>query len=500
MINIQNIIKKGVFLDNKKQIIFIKQLNKNKKNLQLFTGININKLISEIKNNNKYIKLDFSFISQKQKLKSFKTKKINIQENIRQPIFAYGGGNFSIGKKCGVCYLLLFIFLALSSFFVIYALEDYKNCEYKIQDKNNIRKLDDQLNRKYRKEMDNILKEPLKLLPQYEIKRIAPSVDDVVDVIADSLWNFKTKFFGSAEEKLQLSENKEQDAQRIKRRKQLNKELKNQVRKVLGPPPTESRTQSNSQGLVPMDSDGSLILPDISEVLTEINRKVLDKEGMELLQQNVIDNEYLEPEGKRMVIQTMAQEYNTFQDKTMELKNKIPRIPRTCNLVVENWKEALEENFSDGYWNLIVKHGLSELQFGFIMTVKIIEDTMAQNTFSNQTIITFFALGLMFVNLFLGIGQGMLSFSIPNVLDLFLRTVTFGMIRYKRGREDTRDREEDDLNHRFNNLRLGGKSKKSKKIRKHSGINQSTGRLKKGYKYSGKKLKSGLPQIIKNQK
>ena len=35
------------------------------------------------------------------------------------------------------------------------------------------------------------------------------------------------------------------------------------------------------------------------------------------------------------------------------------------------------------------------------------------------------------------------------------------------------------------------------KIRKHKGINQQTGKLKKGFKYSGKKLKSGLPQIIK---
>ena len=41
------------------------------------------------------------------------------------------------------------------------------------------------------------------------------------------------------------------------------------------------------------------------------------------------------------------------------------------------------------------------------------------------------------------------------------------------------------------------KSKSKKKIRKHSGINQQTGRLKKGYKYSGKKLKSGLKQIMK---
>ena len=38
------------------------------------------------------------------------------------------------------------------------------------------------------------------------------------------------------------------------------------------------------------------------------------------------------------------------------------------------------------------------------------------------------------------------------------------------------------------------------KIRKHSGINQKTGKLKKGYKYSGKKLKSGLSQIVKVKK
>ena len=43
-------------------------------------------------------------------------------------------------------------------------------------------------------------------------------------------------------------------------------------------------------------------------------------------------------------------------------------------------------------------------------------------------------------------------------------------------------------------LVLGGKRKK---IRKHKGINQKTGRLKPGYKYSGKKLKSGLSQIVK---
>lgn len=36
--------------------------------------------------------------------------------------------------------------------------------------------------------------------------------------------------------------------------------------------------------------------------------------------------------------------------------------------------------------------------------------------------------------------------------------------------------------------------------RKHKGINQKTGRLNKGYKYSGKKLKSGLSQIIKIKK
>jgi len=45
--------------------------------------------------------------------------------------------------------------------------------------------------------------------------------------------------------------------------------------------------------------------------------------------------------------------------------------------------------------------------------------------------------------------------------------------------------------------RLGGKKKK---IRKHSGINQKTGRLKKGYRYSGKRVKSKLPEIMKNRK
>ncbi len=40
------------------------------------------------------------------------------------------------------------------------------------------------------------------------------------------------------------------------------------------------------------------------------------------------------------------------------------------------------------------------------------------------------------------------------------------------------------------------KRKKRKNIRRHSGINQKTGRLKKGYKYSGK-LKSGLSKIVK---
>ena len=39
-----------------------------------------------------------------------------------------------------------------------------------------------------------------------------------------------------------------------------------------------------------------------------------------------------------------------------------------------------------------------------------------------------------------------------------------------------------------------------KKIRKHKGINKQTGKLNKGYKYSGKKLKSGIPQIIKINK
>ena len=43
---------------------------------------------------------------------------------------------------------------------------------------------------------------------------------------------------------------------------------------------------------------------------------------------------------------------------------------------------------------------------------------------------------------------------------------------------------------------LGG-GKKKKKVRRHKGINKSTGRLKKGYYYTGKKLKSGIAEIKK---
>ena len=45
---------------------------------------------------------------------------------------------------------------------------------------------------------------------------------------------------------------------------------------------------------------------------------------------------------------------------------------------------------------------------------------------------------------------------------------------------------------------VGGK--KTKKVREHKGIIQiggNAGRLKKGYKYTGKRLKSGLSQIVR---
>jgi hypothetical protein len=52
----------------------------------------------------------------------------------------------------------------------------------------------------------------------------------------------------------------------------------------------------------------------------------------------------------------------------------------------------------------------------------------------------------------------------------------------------------------FGSMHIGGKNKKSKKTRKHRGIIQTggnTGRLRKGYKYSGKRLKNGMPEILK---
>ena len=45
--------------------------------------------------------------------------------------------------------------------------------------------------------------------------------------------------------------------------------------------------------------------------------------------------------------------------------------------------------------------------------------------------------------------------------------------------------------------RIKQKIRRRKKIRKHRGINQTTGKLKKGYKYSGKRLRNGLPEILK---
>lgn len=60
---------------------------------------------------------------------------------------------------------------------------------------------------------------------------------------------------------------------------------------------------------------------------------------------------------------------------------------------------------------------------------------------------------------------------------------------------DTSIGSEKGLNKIVSDFAFGGKKKK--KIRQHKGINQQTGRLKKGYKYSGKRLKSGLPQIVK---
>ena len=49
----------------------------------------------------------------------------------------------------------------------------------------------------------------------------------------------------------------------------------------------------------------------------------------------------------------------------------------------------------------------------------------------------------------------------------------------------------------------GRKNKKNKKVRKHRGIIQtggSKGRLRKGYRFSGKKLKSGMSEIVKAKK
>ena len=68
---------------------------------------------------------------------------------------------------------------------------------------------------------------------------------------------------------------------------------------------------------------------------------------------------------------------------------------------------------------------------------------------------------------------------------------------------DKQEQEKWIIDHLNKNPIVGGKKKKilvKKIVRKHRGIIQTggnKGRLRKGYKYIGKKLKSGLPQIIK---
>ena len=75
------------------------------------------------------------------------------------------------------------------------------------------------------------------------------------------------------------------------------------------------------------------------------------------------------------------------------------------------------------------------------------------------------------------------------------RTRSRGSRRHRRGNQDGGSKRK-----RKSVKKSKKKSKrKSKKkvIRKHKGINQKTGRLNKGYKYSSKKLKSGLKKIVK---
>jgi hypothetical protein len=58
-------------------------------------------------------------------------------------------------------------------------------------------------------------------------------------------------------------------------------------------------------------------------------------------------------------------------------------------------------------------------------------------------------------------------------------------------------------NNQTGNGILKKKTKKTKKVRKHRGIIQtggSKGKLKKGYRFSGKRLKSGMSEIVKAKK
>ena len=89
------------------------------------------------------------------------------------------------------------------------------------------------------------------------------------------------------------------------------------------------------------------------------------------------------------------------------------------------------------------------------------------------------------------------EFSIYNTMRMSATERNFSQLRDIKGLVDSVNQDDE------KEVSSGGrkiKKKSAKNTRKHKGIVQSggnKGRLKKGYKYSGKKLKSGLPQIVK---
>jgi hypothetical protein len=512
MFNFKKILKKGITLDKKKKKIFIKLLKQHKKNLIIFSGgIDIDQLIKDIKDYKKNIVLEWNFSEQKnlQKQKYAKKKPMIVHVDKRIPISAVGGVGYEMffRSKCSFCWILILLFTFIIFTFNTYFEQGVIECEINDEEikTNQNQRLD--LVRGYRREMNSILDEPLKLLGNdvkfIEEDNYSEMLEDGIGFIEDINNGIKSQYyslFGNKEQKTEIEkkikkkEEKNQKQQyRVERRKYLNKELKkgfdDAKLKLTGT--LKEKIKDNEYGLIEVDEETQEIMIPFQGFLDGLNEYVMTPEIMEKFEAAVLNNNNLAPENKILVTGVLKDEFMNHQKNLIRLSNALPNQPKSCQLY-SKFKDSSIPELRDGYIALAKKSVQQSLVFGFMLSNKIMRDAMEHKEWIDEN---FYHIGVFYGLVLFGLNGIFIGFKntikgrifhspIKSILDFILGTTTFGYYRLW-GKKKRSIR--------------GGKKKNSKKIRKHKGINQKTGRLNKGYKYSDKKLKSGLRQIIKKK-